>query len=592
MKSIKWKLVAMYLVIVLIVMIVSGTFILLRLQSSEINKGRSELEQYAQKLEDQVVLSYDEMNFQAVLNDFYYGDSLGTSLQASILDSVGNTIATTTALTTSEYTYKNAVVISALAGNEAFNEALTEKTAEGYTKSLMGYAMPVMVNSEVKYVIYTCMDATAMNENISRTRQTIFISAVLAMLLTIVMGYIFSKTITEPILLLSKKAKDVAEGNFRQRIPVYSGDEIGKLSASFNYMASELNKNIGEISSEKNKMEIILDNMTDGVIAFNADGDPILSNMEALEMLGKDRMNLNFNNFVKEYHIPSKTILSLNQNYSAQDIFVVGDRFINAHFSVYHNENNGVEGIVAVLRDITEQKKLDDMRKEFVANVSHELRTPLTTVKSYTETLLDGAVDDKEVAVDFLNIIDSEADRMSFLVKDLLQLSRFDNKQIELKYRGVNVMDFISQCIKQNKIHADNKNQNLYCLPCDDDLTIKADRDRINQVLNNLITNAVKYSQEGATIKVFVTEDKDFVDIHVQDNGIGIKKEDLDRIFERFYRVDKTRSRAMGGTGLGLAIAKEIMNFHKGELLAQSVYGQGTTMTMRFSKNADFSMEE
>ena len=591
MKSIKWKLVAMYLIIVLIVMIVSGTFILLRLQSSDINKGRTELSQYAQKIQDQGVLSYNEVNFQAVLNDFYYGDSLSTQLQANILDSVGKTIATTAPLKSGDNTYKNSVVISAVSGREAFDEALVETTESG-TNTLMGYAMPVLVNSEVKYVIYTCMDASPMNENISRTRHTIFISSVLAMLLTIVMGYIFSKTITEPILLLSQKAKDLAEGNFRQRIPVYSADEIGQLSSGFNYMASELNKNISEISREKNKMEIILDNMTDGVIAFNAGGDPILSNMAAVEMLGREDMTLNFRNFIREYDIPSKVILSLNENFTAQDIFVVGDKFINAHFSLYYNEKREREGIVAVLRDITEQKKLDDMRKEFVANVSHELRTPLTTVKSYTETLLDGAIQDPEAAEDFLHIIDAEADRMSFLVKDLLQLSRFDNKQVELKFRDVNVLEFISQNIKQNKIHAENKNQKLFFEPCSENIFVKADKDRINQVLNNLLTNAVKYSPEGAEIKVFVTEDKSFVNIHVKDTGIGIKKEDLGRIFERFYRVDKTRSRAMGGTGLGLAIAKEIMNSHKGELTAQSVYGYGTTMTMRFRKDADFSSED
>ena len=591
MKSIKWKLVAMYLVIVLIVMIVSGTFILLRLQSSEINKGRTELSQYAEKIRDQVVLSYNEVNFQAVLNDFYYADSLGTQLQANILDSAGSTIATTAPLKSPETIYKNSVVISAVAGNEAFDEALTE-TTDGTAKTLMGYAMPVLVNSEVKYVIYTCMDATAMNENISRTRYTIFIASVLAMLLTIVMGYIFSKTITEPILLLSQKATDLAEGNFRQKIPVYSGDEIGQLSSSFNYMASELKRNISEISREKNKMEIILDNMTDGVIAFNFDGDTILSNMAAAEMLGREEITLNFRNFVKEYDIPGKVIIALNENSTAQDIFVVGDKFINAHFSVYRNERGEREGIVAVLRDITEQKKLDDMRKEFVANVSHELRTPLTTVKSYTETLLDGAMEDREAAEDFLNIIDAEADRMSFLVKDLLQLSRFDNKQVELNFADVNVLDFISQSIKQNRIHAENKNQKLFFEPCSENIFVKADRDRINQVLNNLLTNAVKYSPEGAEIRVFVTEDRKFVNICVKDTGIGIKKEDLGRIFERFYRVDKTRSRAMGGTGLGLAIAKEIMNVHKGELIAESVYGYGTTMTMRFRKNVQFNTEK
>ena len=267
--------------------------------------------------------------------------------------------------------------------------------------------------------------------------------------------------------------------------------------------------------------------------------------------------------------------------------FWIGDKYINASFSPYLSEKDVFAGVVVVLQDNTEMKRLDDMRKEFVANVSHELRTPLTTVKSYAETLLDGALDDRETAEEFLGIINNEADRMSFLVRDLLQLSRFDNNQIELSLSRINVDSFISENIKASRILADNKKQSLIFIPMGKEVYINADRGRITQVINNVITNAIKYSPEGSTVKVWAEDSEDMVKIFVEDNGIGISKNDLPRIFERFYRVDKARSRAMGGTGLGLAIAKEIMERHGGSISVESELLQGTKMTLCFPKKKD-----
>ncbi len=219
-----------------------------------------------------------------------------------------------------------------------------------------------------------------------------------------------------------------------------------------------------------------------------------------------------------------------------------------------------------------------------MANVSHELRTPLTTVKSYTETLIEGAIEDREIALDFLGIIDSEADRMAFLVRDLLQLTRFDNKQVRLDITEIEMNEFLNITVRQNKIHAEAKNQELTFEPYPHDVVIYGDRDRVGQVVNNIVTNAIKYSLEQAQIRIYIGEDAQYYKISVRDTGMGISREDLPRIFERFYRVDKARSRAMGGTGLGLAIAKEIMEGHGGRLTAESEYGKGTVMTMWFPK--------
>lgn len=585
--SIKWKLVFMYLGLVLIVMIVSGTYILFTLTNIEENKVEVQLESYAKRISEQVIQSVDEENFQKELLRFSQTGSDSSFLQGNILDKDGNTIASTTVSQPPYPDYKGSEIISAIMGNAAYGEERSDTDSFGLVKMWMSFATPVKNNdNEIMYIVYTQIDTSEIRASLGQTRQSIIAAAILALMLTAFMGYIFARTLTVPIQELTNKAKELAEGNLNQRVVVKSNDEISQLAKSFNYMAGELNKNIDIISNEKNKLETIIHNMTDGVISFDRTGEVIHFNSVALDMLEMDNMEVNIAGFIKRFDINTGVYLDMSPNNSKSSVFPVGDKFINATFSPYYGKDK-LDGVVIVLQDITEQKKLDDMRKEFVANVSHELRTPLTTVKSYTETLIDGAIDDKEIAMEFLGIIDSEADRMSFLVRDLLQLSRFDNKQTVLNITEVDINLFMEDTVKQNKIHADNKNQNLYFIPYKNNVFIKADRDRLGQVVNNIITNAIKYSLNGAEVKCWIEEDTTYYKIIVQDTGMGITKKDQARIFERFYRVDKARSRAMGGTGLGLAIAKEIMEVHGGKITVESEYGRGTKMTLWFLKRIE-----
>ena len=579
----------MYLSLVLMVMIVTGSYILLSMQKTEIDKARTQLALYAEKVSEQVVESYEEADFQTGIEQFSRTSSSGSQIQGNILNEYCETIASTTVSQPPFPEYRNTVVSSALAGEIGFDDS--RKDLESDTTWIC-YAMPAMtINGSVKYVVYAQMNASSMQASLAQTTRTIIVAVFLALVLAILMAYIFSKTITEPIRQLTAKAKLFASGDLKQTVEVLSEDEIGQLSESFNYMASELNKTIGETFREKNKLEAILHNMTDGVISFDKNGEISHANTVAAEMLEVDKLDFTLDMFTRKYDLELDEPSDNDEDGRAvqlQYTFPVGEKYINAGFSPYFNESEEIEGIVVVLQDITKQKKLDDMRKEFVANVSHEMRTPLTTIKSYTETLMYGAIDEKDIAMDFLSIINTEADRMSFLVRDLLQLSRFDNKQVKFKFTKVYINELISENVRQNKIHAENKHQNLILeLYPDDDAYVVADRDRVNQVINNITTNAIKYSPENATVKIYVTEDKKYYKINVSDTGMGISKEDLPRIFERFYRVDKARSRAMGGTGLGLAIAKEIMEGHDGKLTAESEVGKGTTMTMWFLKGQD-----
>ena len=589
MRSIKWRLIAMYLGLVLIVMIVTGSYILISMQNTEIDKARDQLELYAQKVSEQVVESYDEADFQTGLEQFTRTSSSDSQIQGNIINEYCETVASTAVSQPPFPSYNNSVVMMAVSGETGFDESREDPETD---TTWICYASPALtINGEVKYVVYARMNASAMQESLAQTTQTIIVAVFLALVLAVLMAYVFAKTLTGPIHQLTVKAKLLAEGDLKQTVEVYSEDEIGQLAESFNYMASELNKTVGEAFREKNKLEAILHNMTDGVISFDKNGNISHANTVAAEMLEVDKLDFTLDTFTRKYDLEldeQGRDVEDGMAVQLQYTFPVGEKYINASFSPYFNETEEIEGIVVVLQDITKQKKLDNMRKEFVANVSHEMRTPLTTIKSYTETLMYGALEEKDMAMEFLNIINTETDRMSFLVRDLLQLSRFDNKQVQFKFSKVYINEFISENVRQNKIHAENKKQNLILeLWPDDNAYVVADRDRVNQVINNITTNAIKYSPEGATIRIYVTEDKTYYKINVSDTGMGISKEDLPRIFERFYRGDKARSRAMGGTGLGLAIAKEIMEGHDGKLTAESEYGKGTTMTMWFMKNQD-----
>ena len=582
MRSIKWKLIVMYLGLVLIVMIVSGSYILLSLRNIEIDKSRGELERYAEKINEQVIEGGKPEDFQQELMKTV---SNAVGIQGNILNMQGDTIASTTVTQAPYPEYTDQSIIAAMNGMTSFSTQKKSTDTFGLLREWMSYAAPVgNANGENTYIIYTRLDASDMQTSLNETTKTIIIAVAIALFLAAIMGYVFAQTLTGPILALTRGAKSLAEGDMSQSLKVKSTDEIGQLTASFNYMAEELAKNMSEISREKNRLEILLHNMSDGVVSFDKDGNLMLANAAAANMLDVEKMEMSFTEFIREYDINSGVYLDMGSEPSKKVTFPVGKQFINANFSPYYDKKGEIEGLVVVLQDITEQKKLDDMRKEFVANVSHELRTPLTTVKSYTETLLDGAMEEEELAKEFLTIINSEADRMAFLVRDLLQLTRFDNKQVRLDMTEIEMNEFLSMTVRQNKIHAEAKNQQLSFEPYPYMVVVHGDRDRVGQVVNNIVTNAIKYSLEQATIRIFITEDDQFFKINVKDTGMGISREDLPRIFERFYRVDKARSRAMGGTGLGLAIAKEIMETHGGKLTAESEYGKGTIMTMWFPK--------
>lgn len=604
MKSIKLKLVILYITLVFIVMIVSGTIMLMKVRKSEKENSESELKDYATKINATYVQK--RKTISDIQDGFSSTENISNSnIIVEILLPDGTVIVPTN--TSNETTATSKVVILAITDleeneNGYFKYGQKYTGVDGVNKVWNEYAIKVKVeDTKTEYIIYTRVDAEEMLERLALMANTITIASVVAMFLTAIIGFLFAGTLTAPISRLTKKAKELAEENQPEGIPVIdldkndvlnkvlltvnSGDEIGQLTESFNYMAKQLSSTISYISSEKNKMEIVLHNMTDGVLGYDKSGNSIHSNDLCEELLGIiDIEKIPFKEMTKKLGIEIDNLEELHINTLKESTIEIGDKFISAILTTYTNKYKDVEGIVIVLQDVTKFKKLDNMRKEFVANVSHEIRTPLTTIKSYTETLIDGAIDNRELAINFLNVIEAESDRMTLLVKDLLELSRFDNEQLKLELKDTDLVSLIKECLIQNKL-AGEKKQQTFIFECDQDIILHVDRGRINQVLSNIIGNAVKYSTEEGTVSIKIENTEKYCFVYIQDTGIGIPKEDIPFIFERFYRVDKARSRAMGGTGLGLAIAKEIMKAHKGKITAKSEQNIGTTITLRFNKS-------
>jgi len=412
----------------------------------------------------------------------------------------------------------------------------------------------------------------------------------LALFITIILGYFIAKSITGPIKDVTVKAERMAQGDFEQIVEIRSDDEIGQLADMFNYLTAKLKTVLQEMSNEKQKMDTIIEYMADGLIAATKEGQIIHINSKALEMLGIDEEVCaaeNFDQLFTSYddRFKIEKFLEKEEDWSGNKIIDINNESIlQASYAPFMDQNGDIEGIIILLQDVTEHQKLENMRKEFVANVSHELKTPLTTIKSYTETLLDGIIDDRDLSINFLQVVDSETERMARLVRDLLQLSGLDFQQSKWNKKAVDLRKIIEEIILKLDVSVKNKKQRVYLNLNDlkeDDTIIYADKDRIGQAILNLLGNSIKYTPEGGHIKIDICIREDKLILGIEDNGIGIPEKDLERIFERFYRVDKARARELGGTGLGLSIAKEIIEAHEGTIEIFSQEGKGTKTVIR-----------
>ena len=446
------------------------------------------------------------------------------------------------------------------------------------TSDYMDAAIPILGGSNA-FIIYILDSRETVSGLNGQLFMIIMQALVIGLLISVLLSFLLSKTMVGPIEKLTAGAERVAAGNFNSALPVESTDEIGILTGTFNEMAGVLQATLAAVENERNKLDTLFLHMTDGVVAFDHAGRLIHCNPAATDMLHRTvEAACTYDELFGSLY-PFQQMLALQRPNYAESELLVKDRTLEVFLAPFSDQERG--GVLIVLHDVTEQHRNEERRKEFVANVSHELRTPLTNVRSYAETLRDaeGAIP-QNTANSFLDIIINETDRMTHIVQDLLTLSRLDRGGAELVLSRFPFGEAIESVARSSALSAQQHGHTLTYGDMEPLPLVVGDRSRLEQVMMNILGNAIKYTPDGGAIRITAGSTEDTVWMEVWDNGIGIPEKDREHIFDRFYRVDKARSRESGGTGLGLSIAREIVERHQGTISIVGHEGPGTTVRL------------
>ncbi|MDN5575855.1 MAG: cell wall metabolism sensor histidine kinase WalK [Pediococcus sp.] len=433
--------------------------------------------------------------------------------------------------------------------------------------------------------LYVRANLESVYSNVNKITLIFFVAASFAIVVGLLLAIIISRAITRPIEEMKKQTMLIARGDYSGHVHVYGKDELGQLASAVNNLSVRVEEAQESTESEQRRLDSVLAHMTDGVIATDRRGRITIVNDMALDFLSADAEHTAGKSILDVLDI--RTTYTLRELLENQDDIVLDfstktqDLILHASFALIQRESGFISGLVCVLHDVTEQQKIDQDRKQFVSNVSHELRTPLTSLKSYIEALTDGAWKDPKVAPQFLKVTQEETDRMIRMINDLLSLSRMDSGTAKLDLELINLNELFNHVLDRFDmiLKTDDNPDKNYIIKREftrRDLWVEVDTDKFQQVLDNLMNNAIKYSPDGGTITCRLLETHNHVILSVSDQGLGIPKKDLTHVFDRFYRVDKARSRAQGGTGLGLAISKEIISMHGGRIWVDSKEGKGS----------------
>lgn len=583
--SIRYRFITIYFLLVLLCLSIVGAFIINRLETQQISSVESNMNQtlntlvsssgylnknpwVSQSVELKDTLSQWRLSPQQTIYAISYGDTPEILASTSSSEFLNRDALTYAPIDPS-------IVLKALQGEES-SSLVSNVNASMNEKHI---AKPIFsAEGNMLGILYMTEDLSSVYDLIHDAKIILTNATLIALVITTILGYFIANSITGPIRDVTTKASAMAQGNFDQVVEVKSDDEIGNLGEMFNYLTEELKMTMGQMELEKSKLNTIFNYMAEGVIAVNRAGYIIHANPTSRQILNlpeeyrEIKKNLNELNIMGVNYYDPKTL-------EGESVVEIQNQFYKVKYAPYKRGRDMNLGLIVVLQDITKEHELDSMRKEFVANVSHELKTPITTIKSYSETILDSDMD-LESAKKFIKIIDKENDRMGRLVSDLLQLSSIDYKNFDLNFEEIDTYDVINQTLESLRVMITEKKHHISLDIPMEIKNILADMHSLEQIMMNIVSNAIKYTNPEGTIKISASSNYFNVKIVVEDNGVGIPKEDLPRIFERFYRVEKGRSRKMGGTGLGLSIAKELAISMGGNLEIESALNEGTKVTL------------
>ncbi|MFE5322325.1 cell wall metabolism sensor histidine kinase WalK [Paenibacillus sp. NPDC056579] len=599
-QSIQAKVIIIYVLLILIAMQLIGVYFVRTLESYfkndfiESHNIQAELlTQWVEKYLNEETKLGDTKKTYAEMNDVVNKLFANSSAEIQVIDANGFVLTTSMASHQAIIGQKNTQteVNRALQGIKDNQRMFTD--FDGVRKMII--TKPVGSGVKVNGAIYIIASMEELYSTMNRINQFLITGTMIALGLTAGLGVVLSATITSPIKAITRQATAVAEGRFNEKVAVFGKDEIGQLGQTFNFMMERLRDALSLNEEEKEKLASILSNMNDGLIATDDDGRVIVVNRRAKQILELTEDDIVGRTLPEVLGITRETMKELQ---SGDDPMMMLQFYhegeeehlsVRVTFTTVYSKEKGSASTIAMLQDVTDQEKLEEARREFVANVSHELRTPLTTIKSYLEALEDGALEEPQLAGKFVNVTRNETERMIRLVTDLLQLSRLDSKQAIIGREITDVAEMLEEVADRFAFQLEQRDIAIEVKVDPEVAEIMLDRDRIDQVLDNLVSNAIKYTPDGGHITLMARRlDMKQLEVSVQDTGIGIPKKDLSRIFERFYRVDKARSRNMGGTGLGLSIAREIVRAHGGTIGLESEFGQGTKVTFTLP----YTMEE
>ncbi|WP_034630839.1 two-component system histidine kinase PnpS [Desulfotruncus alcoholivorax] len=577
-KRLRWKITASYIAVVILSMLILGTYLLNSLEDyfyQNLEKRLTAQALLASKLVAEETGTLDANGLEQLARQI----SKDVQARATIIDSRGVVLGDSERDPTSMENHLNRPEVQA-AGKKGSGTAIRHSST--LNTDMMYVAVPIKASGGNGGYMRLALPLTEVKHAFFGLWSDVLTAILLAVLITIPVGLTLGKRITGPVEQLIEFARQISKGNYDGRVRVRSDDEIGKLALTLEEMANTIKEKVRLISEGKNKLEAVLDSMSSGVIFIDKLGRVDLVNPAAekfLAFLVKKGTEIPHGSSIKYPELSSAINEALQTGQVVEQeikIFIPEEAILEVIVSPFRDQSGALDGVVAVLHDISQIRKLERIRTEFVDNVSHELKTPVTAIKGFTETLLDGAMYQQDTCREFVEIIDNEAARLSRLVHDLLDLSKIESKHMQIKTSPVDINELVRDTAAKLHGQIDSAGLELKLILPDKPVVTEVNSDMIEQVLINLIDNAIKYTHTGGRIEVVVSEEDRNMIVRVRDNGIGIPAADLDRIFERFYRVDKTRSRAMGGTGLGLSIVKHIVDLHGGTVGVQSTPGVGS----------------
>ena len=574
MRSLRMKLVMILVILILALMTVIGAFLINGVGNFYISEFYVQMEQtFSQDFISQLQrLAQQSQDAPREMKELLMAQSgLGIDISGRnvyILSPTGDVLTASDQETSVDIT---ANILTAMNGEIGQDSSITS----GY----MDLAVPIKTDSG-SYIVYIRDSKATVDKLTGQVLNIILQALALGLVICLVLSFLLAQILITPIRALTIGTRQVAAGDFSQRLEVTSRDEIGVLTRNFNYMSQVLRDTLSEVENERNKLSTLFLHMTDGVVAFSPAGLVIHSNPAASQMLSRSMdPTTSFQDLFAE-DAAFDQILTLKRPQYLEAQKTVGERELELFMAPY-SADQAPGGVMVVIHDVTEQRRSEQARREFVANVSHELRTPLTNIKSYAETVI--AAGDElppELHNNFMGVIVSEADRMTRIVQDLLTLSKIDYGKMEMNVSRFSFSKAVRSVYEAVALNAESHGHTL-TFSCEENMPdVDGDRERIEQVIMNIVSNAIKYTPDGGKIAITAATSGRNVFVRISDNGIGIPEKDLPRLFERFYRVDKARSRESGGTGLGLSIAKEILTQHKGDIRIESVYGEGTDVTI------------